>query len=266
MRLCFPLIPHSHIAQAIASGRCSFYQGIVPICFSLGRAGFQTASPTPAHASRSTPKGTPELPVTGLRSPVVIVFDYSSRPFINKTPKSRPEIEKTIKQFVRDTLRDTIKKCRKFRNNCRRLLPYGIGKSQPSGSCQAATSTALPAKRILSACCQTSAFLPPSDRGGACAAVILTFVPGILKTPKIRAHPLNPSPPRSIPCHQLAAVALPAFSPPAIRFPRFRKNLRFIHEQPLAPSASSLLSIAKHPRGTVHRQLTTVPGEGLRQY
>jgi hypothetical protein len=73
MRLRFSSFSLSHIAQAIASGRCPFYQGIVPLCFS------------------------PHFVVPALAG-VVIVFNSSSRPFFNKTPKYMPKMKKTIKQ------------------------------------------------------------------------------------------------------------------------------------------------------------------------
>jgi hypothetical protein len=80
MRLRFPLFLLSHIAQAIASGRCSFYQRIVPICFSPHFV---------VPASRSTP-----VVLAG----VWVVFNCSDHPFFKKTPKNMPKMEKTIKQ------------------------------------------------------------------------------------------------------------------------------------------------------------------------
>jgi hypothetical protein len=74
MRLRFPLFPLSPIAQAIVSGRCPFYLGIVPHCFS------------------------PQFVVPNLFG-VWIVFNCSSRPFFDKTPKTMPKMEKTMEQF-----------------------------------------------------------------------------------------------------------------------------------------------------------------------
>jgi hypothetical protein len=70
MRLYFPLFPLSRIAQAIASGRCPFYEAIVPLCFS------------------------PRFVVPNLFG-VWIVFNCSDRPFFNKTPKSMHWIQLT---------------------------------------------------------------------------------------------------------------------------------------------------------------------------
>jgi hypothetical protein len=82
MRLRFPLFLLSHIAQAIGSGRCPFYLGIVPLCFSP-----HFVVPN----SRSTPVASFGL---------WIVFNCSDHPFFNKTPKTMPIMEKTIKQFI----------------------------------------------------------------------------------------------------------------------------------------------------------------------
>jgi hypothetical protein len=75
MRLRFSSFPLSHIAQAIGSGRCSFYQGIVPLCFL-------------------------KQFVVATSVAVSIVFNCSDHPFFNKTPKNMPIMTKTIKQFI----------------------------------------------------------------------------------------------------------------------------------------------------------------------
>jgi hypothetical protein len=75
MRLRSTLCSLSHVAQANGSGRCPFYQGFVPLCFS--------------------PRS-----VTGHRSPVGFVSNCSSRPFFNKTPKTMPKIRKTIETIL----------------------------------------------------------------------------------------------------------------------------------------------------------------------
>jgi hypothetical protein len=89
MRLRFSSFPLSHIAQAIGSGRCPFYLGIVPLCF---LAGFVVAT------SRSIAKRILWTPVVSVA--VWIVFNCSDHPFFNKTPKNMPVMEKTIKQFI----------------------------------------------------------------------------------------------------------------------------------------------------------------------
>jgi hypothetical protein len=158
-----------------------------------------------------------------------------------------------------------------------------IGKPQPSRSCQAAASTALHAKGMPSARCPTRAFLPPSHHGAARGGVKLAFFSGILKTPKIRAHPLNPRCPRSIPFRQPAIAE--ASRSAAQRFERSedvchkvvrsgvdyncpwhsfsklseKSTLYSVHHH-LYPSAFSLLSTEYCPLPTVS------PGEGLRQY
>jgi hypothetical protein len=75
MRLQLSLFPRSNIAQAIAAGRCSFYKGIVPLCFS------------------------PHFVVPHSLG-LGIVFNCSDRPFFDKTPKSMPKTEETTKQFI----------------------------------------------------------------------------------------------------------------------------------------------------------------------
>jgi hypothetical protein len=98
MRLYFPLFRLSHIAQAIASGRCPFYEAIVPLCFS------------------------PRFVVPNLFG-VWIVFNCSDHPFFNKTPKNMPKIGKTIETILLRLLADPLKKQGKFGNNTRPTKP-----------------------------------------------------------------------------------------------------------------------------------------------